>query len=235
MSIVSASLSSPDNRLLSKLPQRELERLLPRLEHIRLPRGKILFEARDTIRYAYFPLSGLVSLLAGTSAGDTIEIGMVGNEGMIGVPLVLRTDLIPYQVMVQIAGEGLRLDAESFKKQLIPGEAFEYRLLRYANALLDQGAQLAVCNHFHTVEARVCYKLLTSRDRVNSDTLDLTQEIISHLLGAPRTGVSRVANDLRDAGLIRYRRGKITILNRQGLERFACECYELAKDNLNHV
>src|SRR5258706_11560823 len=101
MSIASASLSSPDNRLLSKLPQGELERLLPRLEPIRLPRGKILFEARDTIRYAYFPLSGLVSLLASTSAGDTIEIGMVGNEGMIGVPLVLRTDLIPYQVMVQ--------------------------------------------------------------------------------------------------------------------------------------
>jgi CRP-like cAMP-binding protein len=214
------------NRLLNGVPPNTLQRLLPHSEIIPLPRNKVLFEARDVIKYAYFPLSGLVSLLGTTPTGDVMGIDLVGSEGMIGVPLVLRTTVMPYQVVVQMPGESLRINAEVFRRELKLNEEFEDRLLKYSNSLLDHIGQSKICNQFHSIEARFCSEILVSRDRVGSDTLVLTQEFISYLLGAPRSGVTKVANDLRDAGIIRYRRGKITVSNREALERLACECYQ---------
>ena len=219
------------NKLLNGLPASELEHLLPHLETIPLPHNKTLFEARDVIEYAYFPTSGLVSLLGTTRTGDIIGIALVGSEGMIGAPLILRTEVMPYQVVVQIPGDGFRIKAEVFKQELKQCKEFEDRLLKYSNTLLDHIGQSMICNHFHSIEARFCRALLVSRDRVGSDTLILTQEIISYMMGAPRTGVTKVANDLRDAGLIRYRRGKITVSNREAIEKLACECYRLTSEN----
>jgi CRP-like cAMP-binding protein len=222
------------SKLLNRLPISELQRLLPHFETIPLTRNKVLFEARDEINNVYFPLSGLVSLLGTTRTGDIIGIALVGNDGMIGVPLVCRTGVMPYQVVVQIPGESVRINAEVFKRELKFNEEFEDRLLKYSNTLLNYLGQSRICNQFHSIEARFCSALLISRDRVGSDTLVLTQEIISHLLGAPRTGITKVANDLRDAGIIRYRRGKITVSNRKAMERLACECY-MGKPELIHI
>jgi CRP-like cAMP-binding protein len=223
------------NKLLNGVPANTLQRLLPHFEIIPLPRNQVLFDARDVIRNVYFPLSGLVSLLGTTRSGDVLGIALVGREGMIGVPLVLRNPVMPYQVVVQMLGESLRINAEVFKRELKLSEEFEDRLLQYSNSLLEQIGQSRICNQFHSIEARFCSELLFSRDCVGSDTLVLTQEIISYLLAAPRTGVTKVANDLRDAGIIRYRRGKITVSNREALERLACECYPKLKAELSYV
>lgn len=226
---------STGNRLLNDIPQSELERLLARSKYIQLSRSKILHEIGEPVRHVYFPVSGMVSLLSTTSEGNTIGIAMVSTEGMIGVPLILRTNVLPYQTMVQISGEALRIDADSFQKGLTPSGKLEDRLLRYASALLAQISQSAVCNHFHTTEARFCRWLLVSRDWVKTNTLLMTQESISHMLGTSRTGVTKAANNLADADLIRYRRGKITIINRQGLEEYTCECYRIVKDQIRKI
>lgn len=223
------------NKLLDRLPENELQRLLPHFETIPLTHNKVLFEARDEIKNVYFPLSGLVSLLGTDRTGDIMGIALVGNDGMIGVPLVLRTGVMPYQVVVQIPGESVRINAEVFKRELKLNEEFEDRLLKYSNTLLDHLVQSRICNQFHSLEARFCSELLISRDRVGSDTLVFTQEIISHMLGAPRTGITKVANDLRDAGIIRYRRGKITVFDREAMERLACECYRGSRQKPAHI
>lgn len=223
------------SKLLNRLPTSELQRLLPHFETFPLTRNEVLFEASDEIKNVYFPLSGLVSLLGTASTGDIMGIALVGNDGMIGVPLVLRTGVMPYQVVVQIRGESVRINAEVFKRELKLNQEFEDRLLKYSNTLLEQLGQSRICNQFHSIEARFCSELLMSRDRVGSDTLVLTQEIISHMLAAPRTGITKVANDLRDAGIIRYRRGKITVSNREAMERLACECYRWSRQKLAHI
>ena len=235
MTMVTPSRGTTGNRLLNDLPQGELERLLAHSKYIQLSRSKILHELGEPVRHAYFPVNGMISLLSTTSEGNTIGIAMVSNEGMVGVPLILRTDILPYQAMVQISGDALRIDAEAFKEGLTPSGELERRLLRYVSALLTQIAQSAVCNHFHTTEARFCRWLLVSRDWVNTNTLLMTQESISHMLGTSRSGVTKAANNLADADLIRYRRGKITILNHQGLENYTCECYKTVKDQLKRI
>jgi CRP-like cAMP-binding protein len=223
------------NRLLQDLPQNELERLLAHSEYIHLSRGKILHELGEPVRHAYFPVNGMISLLSTTSEGNTIGIATVGNEGMVGVPLILGTDILPYQAVVQISGDALMIDAEAFKKGLTPSGELEDRLLRYVSALFTQITQSAVCNHFHTTEARFCRWLLVSRDWVKTNTLLMTQESISHMLGTSRSGVTKAANHLADADLIRYRRGKITIINREGLENYTCDCYRTVKDQLRRI
>jgi len=230
MPVTSVPGTSTGNRLLDGLPLNELELLLPHSKYIQLNQNQILRQLGEPVRYAYFPVSGMVSLLSSTSEGNTIEIAMVGNEGMIGVALLLRAAVSSYETGVQIPGEALRIEAEQFKAALIPGRQLEQRLMRYVNGLFAQVSQLAACNHFHTTEARLCRWLLVSRDRANTDTLLLTQEIISHMLGTSRTVVTKAATVLADAALISYRRGKITIINRQGLEDRACECYSIMKD-----
>jgi CRP-like cAMP-binding protein len=233
VSVIEALHGYANNELLSGLSTNELERLLPHFKSIPLlPDTRPFLAAREPISHVYFPTSGLVSIM-GKSNGSSTGIAVVGSDGMIGVSLVLRTEVMPFEVVVQIPGEALMMSAEVFKTELKQGGKFEDRLLKYSNTVLDQIGQSLICNHFHAIEARFCSELLVSSDRVGSDTLVLTHESISHMLGAPRTAITKVANDLRDAGFIRYRRGKITIANRAEIERLACECYKLCK--VDHV
>lgn len=223
-----------ENRLLAALPHAEYERLVPHLVRVQLTPGKVLFAAGDLVRHAYFPLGGLASLLSSTSDGETVEVAMVGPEGMVGVPIILRVGVAPYTCMIQIAGEGLRLRADVLRAEFNRNGQFQDMLLRYTHSLVAQISQSAICNRFHTVEARLCRLLLVIRDRVRAETFQLTQEFISHLLGTPRTVVTAAANKLQDAGFIRYKRGRITILTRPGLEAASCECYEVMLKETSH-
>lgn len=222
------------NGLLSALPRAEYERLSPHLELVRLTPGKILYNAGDVVRHAYFPRGGMICLLSTTEDGRTIEVGMIGSEGMAGIPIVLRSGAAPYQVMVQLAGNALRVSGNALREEFNRGGKLQDLLLRYTHSLLIQVAQSAACNSFHTMKARLCRWLLVSRDRTHTDTLQLTQEFLSQMIGAPRTRVTMVAHDLQRAGLIRYSRGKITILDKRGLEAKSCECYRVVREQINH-
>lgn len=221
------------NGLLSALPRAEYERLAPHLEMVRLTPGKILYNAGETVRHAYFLKGGMVSLLSTTEDGRTIEVGMIGSEGMAGVPLILRSSAAPYQVMVQLAGNALRVRGEALREEFDRGGKLQDLLLRYTHSLLIQVAQSAACNSFHTVEQRLCRWLLVGRDRVQADTLQLTQEFLSHMLGVQRTSVTLIAGALQQEGLIRHSRGRITILDRRGLEAASCECYRRVREGVS--
>jgi CRP-like cAMP-binding protein len=220
------------NGLLSALPRAEYERLSPHLELVRLAPGKILYNAGDAVRHAYFPKGGMICLLSTTESGRIIEVAMIGNEGMAGIPIILRSEAAPYQVMVQLAGNALRIKAGAVRAEFDRGGRLQHLLLRYTHTLLTQIAQSAACNRFHTVEERLCRWLLVSRDRVQTDTIRLTQEFLSQMLGAPRSSVTTVAVALQREGLIRYNRGQITILDRRGLETASCECYCLVREGI---
>jgi len=222
-----------DNRLLAALPREEYERLSPHLESVRLAPGKILYNAGEAVRHAYFPKGGMVSLLSITEEGRTIEIGMIGSEGMAGIPIVLWSDVAPYQVMVQLPGDAMRIKAVALRTEFNRGGKLQELLLRYTHALLIQVAQSAACNRFHTAQERLCRWLLVSRDRVQSDTVNLTQEFLSHMLGVPRTSVTMIAGDLQKGGLIRCGRGRITILDRALLQTASCECYERVREGID--
>lgn len=221
------------NRLLAALSQSDYLRLRANLEPVQLPKGEILYRAGDIVRYMYFVDDGQVSLLSVTRGGNTIEIAMVGNEGAIGIPVLLRSPKVPYTAMVQIAVKSAwRVKAGALKEEFDQQNNLRALLLRYIHALVTQITQSAVCNRFHSSEQRLARWLLTSNDLVKSNVFFLTHEFISHMLGAPRTGVTMAAGFLQNEGLIRYSRGKITILNREGLERFSCECYGIIRDEI---
>jgi CRP-like cAMP-binding protein len=223
------------NRLLSSLPHAEYEHLLPKLEQVHMPKGKILYHAGDTVRHAYFIDSGMVSLLSTTAEGATVEVGMVGSEGAVGLPVILRTNKTPYQVMVQIAvGSAWRIKSDVLRDEFDRGGKLQDLLLRYTHVLLTQISQSAVCNRFHSSEERLGRWLLITNDLVKEDTFLLTHELIAHMLGTPRTGVTMAAGALQREGLIRYSRGKITILDRPALESAACECYQVIKEGFDH-
>ncbi len=224
-----------DNRLLATLPPEEYERLSPHLELVRLTAGRIIYNVGDTVRYAYFPKGGMISLLSTTESGRAVEVGMIGDEGMVGIPVVLRNSMSPYQVMVQITCNALRIRGDVLRAEFNRGGRLHELLLRFTHSLLTQIAQSAACNQFHTVEKRLCRWLLVSRDRVHTDTLHLTQEFLSHMLGVPRTSVTAVAGALQERGLISYRRGKVVILNREGLKAASCECYKRVRDGIEHL
>ena len=234
MSVLKDPGTSFGNRLLAALPREEYERLAPHLELVRLTPGKILYHAGDVVRAAYFPKGGMLCLLSTTERGRTIEVAMIGDEGMAGIPIILRSGTAPYQVMVQLAGNALRVRGDTLRAEFNRGGRLQDLLLRYTHTLLMQVAQSAACNRFHTVEQRLCRWLLVSRDRVQTDTLHLTQEFLSHMLGAPRSSVTAVAVALQTRGLIRYSRGRITLLDRRGLEASSCECYRLVRDGIGH-
>ena len=222
------------NQLLAALPRHEYERLAPHLELTHLPKGKTLAHPGESLRYAYFPTNGMISLLSTTESGQTIEVAMIGNEGLVGVPIILGVNVAPYWCMVQIQSDAMRISAAALRKEFKSGDVLNDLLLRYTHGLLTHITQSAVCNSFHTVQERLCRWLLVSRDRLKSDSINLTQEFISQMLGTARTGVTMAAIPLQDAGYIRYRRGKITILNRQGLESAACECYTIIRKEIDH-
>lgn len=230
------SKSSPQfsskNQLLAALPKDEYERLLPNLEPVRLPKGEVIYEAGDTVGYTYFLRTGIVSFLCATGDGATIEIGLVGNEGIVGIPVILRVNRAAYRSIVLMPVDALRIKAEALKREFNRGGQLQDLLLRYTHAALTQIAQSVLCNRFHKSDKRLARWLLTAHDRVRSETVNLTQECLAHLLGTSRTNVSMVANPLQDAGLIRYKRGRITVLDRKGLEAASCECYRIIKDEI---
>lgn len=219
------------NRLLAALPRAEVERLAPNLERVSLQRKKVLYDAGEEVRHAYFVLGGMISLLAVTSEDEAIEAGVVGREGMVGIPSVLPEKRAPLRTTVQVSGSALRIESVVLEREFNRCEQLRRLLLGYTHMLSMQIAQLIACNRYHPVEERLSRWLLMTRDRVRTDTFDLTHEEISYMLGAPRSGITTVAIVLQDAGLIRYRRGKITILDGEKLEAKSCACYGTIKEN----
>ena len=221
--------TSVKNRLLASLPREEYERIQPYLEPVVLDFKRELYQPNVPIEFVYFPLEGVCSLLSLTSEGELIEVATVGNEGMIGLPVFLGVRQIPGIGMCQVPGNALRMRAEDLQTQVSPGTALYDMLHRYTQALFNFISQSALCNRVHSIEQRCCRWLLLSRDRVDSDVFPLTHEFLSQMLGVRRAGVSEVAARLQNAGFISYRYGKITVVDRAGLEATSCECYQLIK------
>jgi CRP-like cAMP-binding protein len=221
--------TSISNRLLAALPRAELERLAPHLEQINFPIGT-LYDAGDVVRHAYFLQSGIISLLSVTNKDQVIEVGVVGNEGMVGIPSVLRNRRAPLRTLVQIPITALKISADALQREFKRGGELQELILCYTHSLVTQIAQSVACNRYHTVEQRLSRWLLMTRDRTHSDTFHLTHEFISYMLGTTRSGVTTAAGALQEAGLIRYRRGKIKILDEIALETEACDCYRIIRD-----
>jgi CRP-like cAMP-binding protein len=217
------------NRLLAALPGKEYQRLRPHLETFTLSFGDILYEPSEIIQHVYFPNNGIVSLLSMVEERSTLEVGVVGNEGMVGIPVFLGASTSHNRALVQGGGTAMRMKAESLRNQVKQAGALPDLLLRYTHSLLGQISQAAACNRFHTVNARLARWLLMTYDRVRSDEFRLTQEFLSHMLGVRREGVTGAARALQQKKLIRYVRGQITILNRAGLEAASCKCYKIVK------
>lgn len=235
MSLQDLPDASNSNLLLAALPRPTYERLMSKMTLVRLPLSKVLCHAGDMMPHAYFPNNGMVSLVSTTQSGSSIEVGMVGREGVVGLPIILGTGESPYEMNVQVEVESAwKIPAEVLKEEFSRGGKFQAVLLNYMHVLLKQLSQSAVCNRFHTTEERFGRWLLIARDRVSSSTLNLTQEIIGQMLGIPRTGVTMTAGNFQREGLIRYSRGKITILDPDGLEERACECYEITKASFDN-
>jgi CRP-like cAMP-binding protein len=214
-----------ENRLLAALPIEDYQRLLPHLEKVTLNLRQVLYEAGETIDYVYFPGKALISLVSKMKNGLSAEVGMIGYEGMVGTSVFMGTDTVPYQVIVQGANGAMKLHTSTLQEEFRRGGPLQKLLLRYTQALHIQVSQTAACNQLHSIDERLARWLLMTHDRVQSDRLELTQEFLSTMLGVERSGVTIAAITLQDAELIKYSRGKITVLDRSGLERAACECY----------
>jgi CRP-like cAMP-binding protein len=218
--------SSPaKNRVLHRLPPQDRARLLPALQAVTFALGDVVAEPGRRMDYIYFPTTAVVSSLYTTEEGTTAEMGLAGNDGVVGVSLFLGGDATPNHDIVVVAGEAFRLKAQALREEFAAGGALQSLLLQYTQALITQISQTAVCNRLHAVEQRLCRWLLMCHDRVERDDLQMTQEFISNMLGGRRETVTVAAGRLQDAGLIRYARGHITIVDRHGLEAAACECY----------
>ena len=221
--------SPKDNYLLAALPTADAERLQRSMMFTALPLGAVLYESGTQMRDCYFPVSGLVSLLYTLEDGGTAEIAVVGNDGCVGVAILLGGGTTPSRAVVQIAGHAYRIDSEAVLAEFRRGGPAEHVLLRYIQSLMTQMSQTAVCNRHHTVEQQLCRWLLLSLDRVPSNEIKMTQELISNMLGVRRVGITEAARKLQAAGLIEYRRGHITVPDRAKLEAHACECYAVVK------
>lgn len=217
------------NHLLAALPLAELGRWLPQLEWVEMPLGQVLYESGRTLGHVYFPTSAIVSLLYVMENGASAEIAVVGNEGLVGISLFMGGNSTPSRAVVQSAGAGYRLKAALMKDEFDRAGPVMHLLLRYTQALITQMAQTAVCNRHHSLDQQLCRWLLLSLDRLKSNELVMTQELIANMLGVRREGVTEAAFKLQAAGLIRYARGRITVLDRPGLEMRTCECYAVVK------
>jgi CRP-like cAMP-binding protein len=217
------------NRLLAVLPGAELERWLPELEWVKLSLGQVLYEPGSTLHHVYFPTTAIVSLLYVMENGASAEIAVVGHEGIVGISLFMGGESTPSRAVVQSAGEGFRLKAQMMKDEFNRAGPVLHLLLRYTQALITQMAQTAVCNRHHSLDQQLCRWLLLSLDRLSGSELAMTQELIANMLGVRREGVTEAALKLQEAGLIRYARGRISVLDRPGLEKRTCECYAVVK------
>ncbi len=223
------------NRLLAALPAQELNQLLVRLASVRLCPGEVLCHSGEEIGHVYFPDDGLISLVATMMDGATVETGIVGNEGMMGVPVFLGAASAPYRAIVQVEGYAWRMRADIFKSEMRRNGALHKRLSLYTQALMAQMSQMAACNCLHTVEERLCSLLLMIHDRMDSDEFLLTHEVIAEMLGARRAGITVAAGHLRQMGAISYVRGHINVLDRRALEKAACECYRAVKTEFDKL
>lgn len=218
------------NRLLAALPNSELNFLQPHFEPVSFMPGHIIYEAGDKVHYVYFPNNGMVSLLSVTEQGQAVEVGFTGSEGMVGLPVLLRQDEMPYQSMVQVKADCLRVETKHILKLFNRCGEFHDIVLRYFYVVVKQISQTCVCNHFHTIEARLCRWLTVMSERSGDKHLSLTQEFLSHMLGVQRTSIGMIAQSMQMAGIIRYRRGKIEIVDAERLKNAACECYFIVKE-----
>jgi CRP-like cAMP-binding protein len=218
------------NRLLAALPDNELACLAPMLEPVQVEVGDVLYEPGDPIRHIYFPHDSLVSLLGVAEGRMTLEVGLVGREGMLGATVALGHEVAQVRAIVQRAGSASRMDSARFRTEFARNPSLQRVLYRYTDTLLAQAIQIAVCSRFHVLEARLARSLLVTRDRLQSDKFHLTHEFLAHALGVRRVGVTKAASALQQQGLIIYSRGNIEILDLAGLAAASCRCYEIVKD-----
>jgi CRP-like cAMP-binding protein len=229
------SIDRNANHLLAALPNLVSTRWLAHLEDVELTLGQVLYESGGTLSHVYFPTTAIVSLLYVMENGASAEIAVVGNEGIVGISLFMGGESTPSRAVVQSAGRGLRLKAQMMKDEFNQAGPVLHLLLRYTQALITQMAQTAVCNRHHSLDQQLCRWLLLSLDRLQGDELVMTQELIANMLGVRREGVTEGALKLQQAGLIRYARGRITVLDRDGLERRTCECYAVVKSEYDRL
>ena len=232
---MATTFTAQQNHLLSTLPAEDWERIFPHVELVQLPLGKVLHEPGVPLRHVYFPTSCIVSLLCIMEDGATAEIGAVGREGIVGVSCFMGGDTMQSRSIVQSGGYAYRMKAQTLKEEFQRVGALQRILLRYTQALLTQMAQTAVCNRHHSVDQQLCRWLLGSLDRLSSNELSITQELIAHTLGVRREGVTTAAGKLKKAGLIDCRRGRITVTHRPELEARACECYGIVKKEFDRL
>jgi CRP-like cAMP-binding protein len=223
------------NRLLQLLPTAERERVLAHCKNGTIPRPTVLYEAGSEIREVYFPVSGMVSLVITSEEGQTVEIGTVGNEGLLGTQIALGAERSHVEAIVQVSGEFLRLPRDDFESELKNGGILRTVVARFAQAITNQIAQSVLCNRIHSVDERLCRWFLMTHDRVGTDDIMLTQQFIAQMLGVRRPSVTVAAGMLQKAGLITYSRGKLTIVDRAGLEAGACECYEIVRQETTRL
>ncbi|MGV2831232.1 Crp/Fnr family transcriptional regulator [Myxosarcina sp. GI1(2024)] len=227
MSVSQSDSSNPVNRLLAALPQQAYQRLAPHLQPVKLAQHQILYHAGDNYDYAYFPSHSIVSTVAIMENGSTTEIGVIGNESMVGIPIILETGYTNSTAVVQVGGDGYRIAAHKLQKEIHRQGELKRLLMRYVQARIIQLGQTAACNRHHTIEKRFARWLLMVRDSIQKDEFNLTQEFISQMLGVRRAGITNIAIGYQQSGIIQYTRGWIKIISSKQLEASTCECYQL--------
>jgi CRP-like cAMP-binding protein len=235
MSVTRNSKARVENRLLAALPSEDYQRILPGLQEVSFSLGQVVYEFGGHLDYVYFPTTAIISLLYTMENGSSAEMGLTGNDGVVGIALFMGGGTMPNRAVVQSAGGALRMKAGLLQDEFARGEKFQHLLLRYTQALITQISQTAVCNRLHAVDQQLCRWLLLSHDRIEADELIMTQELIADMLGVRREGVTVAAGRLQDAGAISYVRGHIKILNRAKLEETVCECYQVVKSEFERL
>jgi len=235
MSVAAAPNDASKNYLLAALPEAEFVRVKSKLESVSFKLGEVLYESGDKLDHVYFPTTAIISMLYVMENGATAEIGVVGNDGLIGNALFLGGDTTTSRAVIQSAGEAVKMQAKQVKTEFALGGKFQELLLRYTQALMTQISQTAVCNRLHSLEQQLCRWLLLSHDRLDSNVLVMTHDLISNMLGVRREGVTLAAQKLAKRKLIKNVRGTITVVDRQGLEEAACECYEVVNNEYNRL
>jgi CRP-like cAMP-binding protein len=230
-----AASNAPQNRLLASLPPADFQMLEPHLEAVQLDYKRVLYQANHSIQHVYFFTTGVGSLVHTMRKGAASEVGTIGSEGFVGLPVLFGDDRAPNSVYVQVPGFGLRMKSEHFSGAIEQSKSLRQALLRYAHAFFNQVSQSVACAHHHSLEERCCRWLLMTYDRMGSDDFRLTHEFLAMMLGVRRAGVTIAANALQRAGLIRYTRGNVTILDAPGLKKRSCECYEISKREFDRL
>jgi CRP-like cAMP-binding protein len=232
---MSAAIDARQNHLLAALPEHDWQRWVPHLELVELPLGKVLYESGATLSHVYFPTDAIISLLYVMQSGESAEIAVVGNDGIVGVALFMGGNSTSSRAVVQNAGHGFRMKAQVIKDEFENAAPVLHLLLRYVQALITQMTQTAACNRHHALPQQLCRWLLLSLDRLRGNDLVMTQQLVANMLGIPLDGVSEGARELEKGGMIRFAKGRITVLDRAGLEKLTCECYAVVKKEYDRL